>query len=47
MTNLINDILMISRLEAKEAEVTYSMVRIAPLLIGNFESAEPLPRNIR
>lgn len=47
MTNLINDILMISRLEAKEAEVTYSMVRIAPLLTEIFESAEPLPRNIR
>ena len=42
MTNLINDILMISRLEAKEAEVTYSMVRIAPLLTEIFESAEPI-----
>lgn len=32
MTGLINDILMISRLEAKEAEVTMSDVRISVLL---------------
>ena len=42
MTNLINDILMISRLEAKEAEVTFSTVRIGPLLTEIFESAEPI-----
>ena len=42
MTNLINDILMISRLEAKEAEVTYSTVRMVPLLTEIFESVEPL-----
>lgn len=32
MTNLINDILMISRLETKEVEVVLSQVRICPLL---------------
>ena len=42
MTNLINDILMISRLEAKEAEVTFSNVRIGPLLTEVFESMEPI-----
>ena len=42
MTNLINDILMISRLEAKEAEVTFSDVRIGPLLAEVFESMEPI-----
>ena len=42
MTNLINDILMISRLEAKEAEVTLSTVRIGPLLTEIFESMEPI-----
>lgn len=42
MTNLINDILMISRLETKEAEVTYSMVRISPLITEIFESLEPI-----
>ena len=42
MTNLINDILMISRLEAKEAEVTYSTVRMVPLLTEIFESVEPI-----
>lgn len=45
MTNLINDILMISRLEAKEAEVTFSMVRIAPLVDEIFESLEPIAAN--
>lgn len=42
MTSLINDILMISRLEANEAEVTISTVRIAPLLTEIFESVEPI-----
>lgn len=42
MTTLINDILMISRLEAKEAEVTFSMVRINPLLEEIFEAVEPI-----
>lgn len=42
MTNLINDILMISRLETKEAEVTFSTVRMAPLLTEVFESLEPI-----
>ena len=42
MTNLINDILMISRLETKEAEVTYSMVRMSPLVTEIFESLEPI-----
>ncbi len=42
MTNLINDILMISRLEAKEAEVTFSTVRMAPLVAEIFESMEPI-----
>ncbi len=42
MTNLINDILMISRLETKEAEVTFSMVRICPLVTEIFESLEPI-----
>lgn len=32
MTNLINDILMISRLETKEAEVVISDIRIGPLV---------------
>lgn len=40
MTTLINDILMISRLETKEAEVTFSMVRMAPLLKEIFETLE-------
>ncbi len=42
MTNLINDILMISRLETKEAEVTFSMVRMSPLVTEIFESLEPI-----
>lgn len=42
MTNLINDILMISRLETKEAHVTFSMVRINPLVDEIFESLEPI-----
>lgn len=42
MTNLINDILMISRLETKEAEVTFSTVRMGPLMTEIFESVEPI-----
>lgn len=42
MTGLINDILMISRLETKEAHVTFSMVRMGPLLEEIFESLEPI-----
>lgn len=45
MTHLINDILMISRLEAKEAEVTFSEVRMNPLLEDVFEALEPLAAN--
>lgn len=45
MTTLIDDILMISQLEAKEAEVTFSMVRINPLLEEIFESVEPIAAN--
>ncbi len=44
MTNLINDILMISRLETKEAEVTLSDVRLAPLVKEVCASLEPLAR---
>ena len=42
MTNLINDILMISRLETKEAEVVMSEVRISPLLQEVCRTLEPL-----
>lgn len=42
MTSLINDILMISRLESKEAEVTFSDVRISPLLEDIVESLKPM-----
>lgn len=44
MTNLINDILMISRLETKEAEVIMSEVRICPLLNEVCSSLEPLAK---
>jgi two-component system phosphate regulon sensor histidine kinase PhoR len=44
MTNLINDILMISRLETKEAEVILSEVRLAPLVKEVCEALEPLAR---
>lgn len=44
MTNLINDILMISRLETKEAEVTLSEVRLAPLVKEVCASLEPLAK---
>ncbi len=42
MTNLINDILMISRLETKEAEVVLSVVRICPLAKDVCNSLQPL-----
>lgn len=42
MTSLINDILMISRLESKEAEVAFSDVRISPLLEDIVESLQPM-----
>ena len=42
MTGLINDILMISRLEAKDAEVVFSSVRISVLLDDILDSLKPL-----
>lgn len=42
MTSLINDILMISRLETKEAEVVITEVRICPLIKELIESLKPL-----
>ncbi len=47
MTNLINDILMISRLETKEAEVLLTEVRLAPLVKEVCTSLEPLAREYR
>lgn len=44
MTNLINDILMISRLETKEAEVLLTEVRICPLVKEVCTSLEPLAK---
>ncbi len=44
MTNLINDILMISRLETKEAEVVLSEVRISPLVKEVCDSLQPLAK---
>lgn len=41
MTGLINDILMISRLEAKDAQVVVSEVRISPLLEDIADSLKP------
>lgn len=42
MVGLINDILMISRLETKEAEVTLTEVRICPLIKELIASLKPL-----
>lgn len=42
MTNLINDILMISQLETKEANVTYSMISMQPFLEDIMLSMEPI-----
>ncbi len=47
MTNLINDILMISRLETKEAEVVLSDVRICPLVEEVCTSLEPLAKECK
>lgn len=44
MTNLINDILMISRLETKEAEVVLTEVRMYPLLEEVLMSLTPLAK---
>ncbi|HKL80645.1 MAG TPA: ATP-binding protein, partial [Mobilitalea sp.] len=44
MTNLINDILMISRLETKEAEVVLTEVRLCPLVNEVCTSMEPLAK---
>ena len=42
MANLINDILMISRLETKEAEVIISEVRICPIVNDLIAFLKPL-----
>ncbi|TAH68323.1 MAG: GHKL domain-containing protein [Anaerolineaceae bacterium] len=42
MTSLINDILMVSRLETKEAEVNITEVRICPLVNEIIASLKPL-----
>ena len=42
MTQLIEDILMISRLETKDAEVSFSMVRLNPLVEDVFDAVEPI-----
>lgn len=42
MTQLIEDILMISRLETKDAEVTFSIVRLKPLVQEIFDAVEPI-----
>ncbi len=42
MTNLINDILMISRLESEDATVTYSMIRLNLLAEEIFDSLSPI-----
>jgi two-component system phosphate regulon sensor histidine kinase PhoR len=44
MTNLINDILMISRLETKEAEVILTQVRIYPVINEVCKALEPLAK---
>lgn len=44
MTNLINDILMISRLETKEVEVEMTEVRLCPLVTEVCDSLEPLAK---
>jgi two-component system phosphate regulon sensor histidine kinase PhoR len=46
-TNLINDILMISRLETKEAEVILSEIRICPIVSEVCKSLEPLAREYK
>ncbi|MFT3982982.1 MAG: ATP-binding protein [Lachnospiraceae bacterium] len=44
MTTLINDILMISKLETKEDHIDISKIRLIPLLEDIMESVEPLAR---
>ena len=44
MTSLINDILMISKLETKETNVDLSEIRMVPLLDDIMESVEPLAK---
>ncbi|CVI72518.1 Sensor histidine kinase YycG [Clostridiales bacterium CHKCI001] len=46
MTHLINDILMVSRLETKEAEVVFSEVRMYPLLQDVLTSFETMAKNM-
>lgn len=46
MTHLINDILMISRLETKEAEVVFSEVRMCPLLEDVLASFETMAKSM-
>lgn len=46
MTGLINDILMISRLETKEAEVTIGDVRVAVILNDILDSLKPLAASL-
>lgn len=42
MTQLIEDILMISRLETKDTEVTFSLVKLMPLVQEIFDAVEPI-----
>ncbi len=44
MNELINDILMISRLESEEAVVTFSMIRLNTLVGEIFETLKPLAK---
>lgn len=45
MTNLINDILMISKLETKDVEVEMSTIQIYPLVEDILKSLEPMARD--
>lgn len=47
MTGLINDILMISRLETKQAEVIKTQVRIVPVLDEVLESLAPMAAELQ
>ena len=44
MTQLIEDILMISRLETKDAEVTFTLVRMDPMVQEVMEAVEPIAK---
>ncbi len=46
MADLINDILMISRLESREAEVTVTKISLLPFLNEICDSLEPLARKL-